>query len=366
VIVRACVASCALIALAGCGGDERVAAPEPEAPPRAVLASGEPLPARCVPGPVRPKATATFVANGHVWALEPGSGRVTCLFSADDPGPFLWGPRADRALLARLEVKGLAGAPSRAPAAVDPSAASWGRPVGKSIVFVGRGGRALLKARPGGGGFLDVTPVRGARYERVVYHPSGLAFAFVLRRSGRESVWISSNTGKKPKQLVHGRFHTDFGPIAFGDGGWTLYFSALHAGGHVDVHSLSLAAGTSAPVRWRGKPGERVFDLRPGPFYIAITVGRSCASRRVIEVDRPGVDVMSGMRPARAIGWLGDFRLLAAVGGCGRPIDLYSVRPDTGNALLLVRNVDAASVRRAERLPPPPFPSEQAARSSFA
>ena len=64
-----------------------------------------------------------------------------------DAGPFAWGPRGDRALLANLEVKGLGDAPTRPPGRVDPSASSWGRPIGKSIVFVGNGGRALLKAR---------------------------------------------------------------------------------------------------------------------------------------------------------------------------------------------------------------------------
>jgi hypothetical protein len=358
------------VAIAGCSLDDGADPPsEPE------LASGTRLPARCVPRGARPAATVTFVANGFAWALEPGSGGLTCLFAVRDAGPFAWGPRGDRALLARLEVKALADAPSRPPTGVDPAASSWGRPIGKSIVFVGRGGRALLKAHPAGGGFTDVTPVAGARYERVVYHPSGLAFAFILRRGGRDSVWISSNVGKTPRRLVHGRLHTRFDALAFGKAGAVLYFAAGHADGHVDVHSLELVGATSAPVVWRGAPGERVWDLSPAPrtdpgTQLALTVGRSCESRRAVFVGAGhprGVEALSGERPSRVLGWLGERRMLVATGGCGEKLELYSVSTTSLDARLLVRGVDAASVRLAEPSPPPPLPPEVlGARTGFA
>lgn len=308
----------------------------------------------------------TFVANGIAWALEPRSGRLACLFSARRPGPFDWGPRADRALLARLEVKGLGDAPTRPPTRVDPPATSWGRPIGKSIVFVGRGGRALLKAHPAGGGFTDVTPLRGARYKRVVYHPSGLAFAFVLRRGGRESVWISSNVGKTPRQLIHGRLHTAFDALAFGKAGAVLYFAARHADGHVHVHSLELVGATSPAIEWDGEQ-EPVSDLFPGlradvpATELAVTVGSSCESRRAVVVTarhRRGAELLREERPSRAVGWLDANRVLVAAGGCGQKLDLYSVSKDSLEAQLLVRAVDAASVRRAEPSPPPPLPPE--------
>ncbi len=94
--------------------------------------------------------------------------------------------------------------------------------------------------------------MRGATYEHVVYHPSGLAFAFVLRRGGRSSIWVSSNVGKTPRQFVHGRLHTGFDAITFGDGGTQLDFAARHVDRRVDVHRLQLVGATSAPVVWRG------------------------------------------------------------------------------------------------------------------
>jgi hypothetical protein len=325
---------------------------------------------------ITPAATVTFVANGLAWALEPRSGRLACLFSAADPGPFAWGPRGDRALLARLQVKAVADAPTRPPTRVSPIASSWGRPIGKSIVFVGRGGRALLKAHPAGGGFTDVTPVRRARYKLVVYHPSGLAFAFALRRGGRESVWISSNVGTSPRQLVHGRLHTAFDALAFGKAGQALYFAGRHANGDVHVHSLELVGGTSAPVVWSGARGERVWDLFPGlrsdlpAAELALTAGSSCESRHAVVVTahhRRGAEAPPDDRPSRAVGWLDAEHLLVAAGGCGRKLDLYSVSKESLTARALVRGVDTASVRRAEPSPPPPLPREVLREaSSFA
>ncbi len=364
-IARACLVVAVLL-LAACSVGED------EGPKEAQLASGAPLPAGCASGNVTADATASFVAEGRAWALDPATGRVTCLFTVRNAGPFAWGPRGDRALLANLQVKGLGDAPTRPPGRVDPSASSWGRPIGKSIVFVGKGGRALLKAHPAGGGFTDVTPVRGATYERVVYHPSGLAFAFVLRRGGRASIWVSSNVGKTPRQIVHGRLHTGFDAITFGDGGTQLYFAARHVDRRVDVHRLQLVGATSAPVVWRGGPEEHVTDLvdAPGGPDLAFTAGRSCESRyaMVISERHPkGAELMPDEQRSRAVGWLDRKHVLVATGGCGDKLDLYSVDAASLEPRLLVRGVDVASVRRVEQLPPPPLsPAVLGARSSFA
>jgi hypothetical protein len=353
-----CVPAVVLLWLTGCALGERETSPP--APPQ--LASGRLVPGRCVPRTPESSQTVTFVANGHAWALGPKGRRLTCLFSVRRAGPFVWGPRGDRALLARLEVKSFGDAPSRPPTSAAPRATSWGRPIGKSIVFVGRGGRALLKAHPAGGAFLDVTPLEGVRYERVVYHPSGLAFAFVLRDDALESLWISSNVGTKPRQLVHGRFHTDFHALTFSRDGQTLYFAADHEAGRVDVHSASLAGGSDAPLVWRGGPHERVTDLVAGAgTNLAFTAGRSCATTRayVVTPRHPsGVEALRDADRSRAIGWTDDAHLLVASGGCGRGLDLYSVAIRSLSARLLVTGVTAAAVRRPEPFPPPKLPRQ--------
>ena len=348
----------AAVLCAACGAKEEKGA---------TLASGGKLPAQCKPGKAGPASTITFVAEGDAWALNPHTGRAVCLFPAPRPGPFEWGPRADRALLAHLQVKPLGDAPSRAASAVDPATVSWGRPTGKSIVFVSRDGRRLLKAHPGSRRFEDVTPLQHVEYSHVTYHPSGLAFAFVSRRNGHESIWISTNTGEKPEQLVHGRLHTGFDALAFGDAGQTLYFAARHRNGDVHVHTLPLVGANSAPVAWAGKPGRYATAVFPGWPGFAITLaGSSCASTRavIVTTKRAGATPLAD-RPSRAIGWLDDKHLLVEAGGCGELLELYSVEHATLAARLLVKNVEAAAVRRPEPLPAPPLPI-RGERGSFA
>jgi hypothetical protein len=354
--VRIVALAALLLATSACSaGDEE---PAPAGLPE--LASGRLVPTRCSPTKPTGTATVAFVANGAAWALSPSGGRLTCLFPVRRPGPFVWGPRGDRALLARLEVKSFGAAPSRPPTGTNPVAVSWGRPIGKSIVFVGDGGRALLKAHPAGGRFSDVTPMRGVEYERVVYHPSGLAFAFAVRRAGREEVWISSNRGREPRRLVHGRLHTGFDALAFTKDGRTLFFAAQHGDTHVDVHTVPVGGGTEAPVEWRGGPDERVTAIHPGPGKdIALTVGRSCATQRAVVVTYlhpKGRDALPDAKSSRALGWIDDAHLLIAAGACGERLDLYSVAVTNLQARLLVKAATAAAVRRADPLPPPPLP----------
>jgi hypothetical protein len=355
----AAVATLLLIATACSLHEDESAAP---VPPQ--LASGLMIPERCNPKAPSPSVSVTFVANGAAWAVGPRGGSLACLFPVRRPGPFAWGPRGDRMLIARLEVKSFGGAPSRPATRASPAATSWGRPIGKSIVFVGRGGRALLKAHPAGGGFTDVTPLRGVRYEQVVYHPSGLAFAFIVRRGTRQSLWISSNRGKEPRQLVHGRLHTSFDAIAFSVDGRVLYFAAQHGDAGVDLHRVDTGGADEAPVEWRGGPGEHVSSIvaAPGPGApLAFTVGRSCGTRRAVVVtgaNPKGFDALPDVQSSQAVGWIDPERLLVAAGGCGRRLDLYTVSINSRRARLVVSGVTAAAVRRAEAFPPPPLPTK--------
>jgi hypothetical protein len=363
--VRVLAVVAAVLVVSGCssGGDEAA----PTGPPQ--LASGRLIPKRCVPRTPPRTATVAFVANGAAWALSADGNRLSCLFTVRRPGPFAWGPRGDRALLASLEVKSLGEAPHRPPTRARPSAASWGRPIGKSIVFVAKGGRALLKTHPAGGGFTDVTPMKGVRYERAVYHPSGLAFAFIVRRAGREEVWISSNVGRDPRRLVHGRFHTGFDALAFAPDGRTLYFAAQHGDTHVDLHTVAVGGATEAPVAWRGGPHERVTAIHPGlGSEVAFTVGRSCETQRAVVVTlthAKGKDALPDAKTSQALGWIDDGHVLVASGTCGSQLDLYSVDVRNFQAQRLVTGVAAASVRRAEPFPPPPLP-EAGSGSGFA
>ncbi len=110
----------------------------------------------------------------------------------------------------------------------------------------------------------DVTPIKLPTYLRVAYHPSGQAFAFVVERGGKQAVWISSNTGKKPGRLAFSEEGTTFGAIGFDVDGKHLYFGAQHADNHAEMHRLDVTDTTKGPVVWEGPVGRAILDIQPG------------------------------------------------------------------------------------------------------
>jgi hypothetical protein len=338
--------------------------PEPTASatgPR--LANGDPLPTTCPATTAAEGDTVAFVANGRAWALSPDGDRLACLFDVPDPGPFAWGPRGDRALLANLEVRGLAGAPSRAAEPFEPLASSWGRPTGKSVVFVPADGEGLEKVHLDRAALEDVTPIADARYINVVYHPSGLAFGFAVEQGGDEALWLSSNVGADPRRVVFTEVGTRFGAMAFTQDGKRLLYAAQHNDDHPDLHTIDLTDTSEAPVLWRGPVGVQILDIHAGrgPRTIAFSVGRSCddAVAMARTASQPeGFELLPDEdRANRAMGWLGGGRILVAAGGCDGPLDLFSVDVASGETTPLVLEVEAAGTRTPAPSPPPPLPA---------
>jgi hypothetical protein len=328
------------------------------------LASGEALPSACTPAKPGRTDTATFVSAGHAWALNPDGTRLTCLFDVPDPGPFVWGPLGDRALVGGFEVKGLPGALTLPPSDLQSESTSWGRPTGKSIVLVSADRNGLEKVHLDGDPLEAITPLRPARYLSVAYHPSGLALAFTVERSGGESIWISSNAGKKPRRLVFSKEGTKFGTLAFGSDGVVLYYAALHANGTSVLHDLSLENPTDVGALASAPPGQQILDIRPGlaPGTIAWTTGTSCDDSVGMARGAHGnnLTLPGGSKPTRVIGWLDAKRILVATGGCSEAMDLSSVEVSTGTATPLVFGADAAGVRTPAPTPPPPLPETDA------
>jgi hypothetical protein len=328
------------------------------------LASGEVVPSTCSPGNPSGSDTAAFVVAGHAWALSPDGTRLTCLFDVPDPGPFDWGPLGDRALVGGFEVKGLPGAFTLPPSDVRSGSTSWGRPTGRSIVIVTADGSDLEKVHLDGDPLEAITPLKAARYLSVTYHPSGLALAFAVERSGGQSIWISSNTGKSPKRLVFSKEGTKFGDVAFSSDGVVLYYVALHANGTSVLHDLSLVNPTEVGALASAPPGKQILGINPGLVAgtIAWTTGTSCDSSVAMARDAEGNDltVPGGSRPTSVLGWLDADRILVATGGCSGPMDLSSVEVSTGTSTPLVFGVDAAGVRTPAPTPPPPLPKADA------
>jgi hypothetical protein len=363
----------ALLVAAGCSSTgpassssapSRVTTPSASAsstpsPGTATLASGEALPP-CTPGAPTASETVTFVADGNAWAMSPSGAGVTCLFPVADPGPFEWGPLGDRVLLGGLEVKGVGSAPSRAANGEAFGAITWSRPTGKTIVYAPTKGAFLQKVSLDGSATQDVTPLEGAKYLSVTYHPSGEAYAFAMQREGAQSIAMSTNRGKTPVQLVFSTEGTKFRAMGFEADGTHLLYAAQHADNHAELHRISVTDTTKAPVMWEGPVGRMILDVRPGlkAGTFAWTTGTSCADSTAMAQWPAGTvqALPDATRPTRSVGWLSETQLLVATGGCSGPLDLSAVDVVAGSVAPLVSGVSVAAVRTpvptpAARLP---------------
>lgn len=377
---RATVIVAALFLLTACTAredgmvDVPSAAPQvPPSPsvaaPATTLASGEALPAGCDRGTPDPQQVVSFVAEGRAWALDLDGARLTCLFKVRDPGPFAWGPQGDRVLLGDLEVRGVEPEAPTFPAAdVSPVAFDWGHPVGLAVVFAGSGDRTPQKRFMDDGRVEPLPSLPGGRYLDVAYHPSGLALAFVIDRQGEQSIWLSTNEGTDPVRLVFSKGGTRFTSIAFTPDGERLVWTAQHAGGYPQIHSMALDDRTGFTDGWRGEPEQQVSNLQLAPRgrLMAIDEGAGCDDRSATIVLSPSVArpaLPGSAEPSSTIGWLDRSTLLVGVGGCQEPLDLVAVDA-AGDQIPLVIGAEVAATRTLttsapDSVPAPPNEAEE-------
>jgi hypothetical protein len=337
--------------------------------PPVVVAS---LPVGCGGGIPGPGADLTFVAGGRAWAIAPDRpASLRCLFPVTNAGLWSWGPKGDRVLLDGLEVRGVGTPLSRPAANFDPSYYSWSRPTGTTVVFTDQSQRSIFRADMGYGGSQDITPVPGATYGDMAYHPSGLAIGFVAAPAGGpQELWMSTNTGTNPQLLVSaGDPGTTFGHIVFAHDGVGLYYSVDTAAGGHTLARFDLPTGAVAQSLWSGAaPIDDITELAGVPG-VALTIGAACADRRAVfsaldgtagQALNPGVP-----GPASVVGRLDADRFVVAVGGCnGASSDLYLVSRSGAAPVLIVRGVTTAAMRTPEPTPPPPLP-QNLPRSGF-
>jgi hypothetical protein len=316
---------------------------------------------------VRPRADATvaFVAGGRAWAVTPEGTELACLFKVSDPGPFEWGPRADRVLMEGLAVRGVGSNAFRPPGAAQPTLFSWSRPKGTAVAFIDAQGTKVEEALVGSRSIQDVTPFDIATYQGVVYHPSGLALALVLTDPNGSQVWMTSNRGTDQTRIVWSREGTIFGPLAFRFDGNTLYYGARLANGTRVIAGVDLRAGRLLGSLWTGRQDVLRMASSPDGGMIALDTGTGCTDRKALLSQGDGTHgetLLPGSKsPTSVVGWLDEDHVLVSEGGCGQRAKLWVVGARSGvgvsvPATLLAANVDRAAVRVPDPTPPPPLP----------
>ena len=369
----------ALVVLTACtAGEQTTPSDDTPAPPPSggsplpttTLASGEALPTGCRDRISAPAQTVAFVADGRAWALDPSGEQLTCLFKVEDAGPFAWGPQGDRVLLADLEVRGLTSeAPTFPSANPDPAVFDWGHPIGLALVYATPEDRTPQKRFMDDGRVEELPSLPEGRYLDVAYHPSGLALAFVIDRDGEQSIWLSTNEGIDPVRLVFSKGGTRFTSIAFTPDGERLVWTAQHAGGYPQIHTMDLSVRSGFTDGWRGENGQQVSNLllAPSGRLMAFDEGSGCGDRTATIVLSPSVSrpaVPDADEPSTAVGWLDRSTLLVAVGGCDERLDLVVVDATGGDQTPVVLGAEVAATRTVttaapDTVPAPPIEAEE-------
>jgi hypothetical protein len=323
------------------------------------------LPEGCSGGPAEAGDVIAFVAQGRAWAAAPDGSHVACLFRTEErgPGTFAWGPLADRVALSGLAVVGVGVGSDvdRTAGDFDPSVLSWGRPTGKAIVYVGAGDTTLEKAYVGNSRVDDVTPLDDSTYHDVVYHPSGLAIAFVADGPQGSAIWMSSNDGSDPKRLIWSKSGSVFGPLAFDLTGSNLFYGARLVNGTWTLNVVDIENGHVHMGLWTGdRDIERIVptpDEAGGPALL--TLGTGCADRTAVATiegetgDRTLLPDAAG--PTSVVGWT-ETGAVVAEGDCDGPMRLWSSPSPGGLLRTFVAGVDRAALRVPDPVPPPALP----------
>ena len=328
------------------------------------LPDGTPLPEGCTGG-AGASETVAFVADGRAWALNPDDGGLACLFPVENAGPFAWGPQGDRVLLNGFEIRGVgADAPDLPAIDTSVSAFDWGHPLGLAVVFADARG-IPRKRYVDDDRLIRLVSLPPGKYLEVAYHPSGLALAFVVKTPEGQEIWLSTNEGKDPQRLVFSETGTEFTSLAFSPNGRSLWWTAQHDGSIPELHFMKLATRTGFGTAWRGADGTTAAGLRLAPVgsLQAVTEGKACEEHKalVLSGGETRTAIPDETRPTEALGWLDRTTLLVAAGGCGEPLDLFTVDgtgQDTPVALVL--EVEIAAPRTQVTNPPRTVPAPSA------
>ena len=238
---------------------------------------------------------------------------------------------------------------------------SWGHPIGKAVVYISPSGTRLRKVYPGTQRRDDITPVAHVHYLNVIYHPSGLAIAFVVDTGDGEEIWLSSNLGEDPVRLVFAVGGTRFGALDFTADGTTLLYAAVHGDDAPLLHAIDLTNPTINQGLWHGDAGDRISAIATQPErngdLIALTVGATCEDSRAMMFAAGEQPQPLAEAPSRIVGWLDDETVLVATDGCEGPSNLVAIDSARSATVPLVTGIEIAAARTPLSGFVPPLPA---------
>ena len=102
-------------------------------------------------------------------------------------------------------------------------------------------------------------------YLNVIYHPSGLALAFVVDTGDGQEIWLSSNVGEDPVRLVFAVGGPRSARSTSPRTGRTLLYAAVHGDDAPLLHALDLTDPTINQGLWHGDAGDRISEIFTQP-----------------------------------------------------------------------------------------------------
>jgi hypothetical protein len=298
-----------------------------------------------------PMGEVTWVQDGQLRALADGA-TPTCLLDGVDGGsPQAWSSDAGRVL---LDPSTSATASGRRSTGFDHTMAAvvLSAPKGTATIAVDPVTHRLIR-HGSDGAESDISFL--AKTDEAIYHPGGTRIIAVgTDAAGNYGIWLSSNLGKEPKQVLSvADPSTPVTDLAFSADATQLYFI------HGFVHRLTMAVLQLDEVGQadRGEANLVVSTLEQGTA--AWSVG-PCDSTGTVLMSSPILSQPADLRTMtgspfvgsdvtlQPVGWLSGYRVVLAVrpSGCDGPADLWIWSTVDG-----FRHVAHGALASAVRLP---------------
>ena len=284
----------------------------------------------CAFTPPAPMGEVTWVRDGQLRALADDADPTCLLDNQAGTAPMAWSSDAGRVLTDPTSATSASGTRSTGFGATNTSV-TLSAPTGTATIGVDPATHRLIRQGPEG--ISDISFL--ARTDAAIYHPNGKCIIAVgTADNGAYGIWLSSNLGKEPKQILSvADPSTPVTDLAFSADATSLYFI------HGFVHRLDFSGLILVPIGDEAHKDvnheanlvvsklENAEAWSTGPcepsgtvMFTADILGPPQDIRTI--AGSPFADAPVTIRP---VGWLSGDRLVVASrqSGCDGPADLW-------------------------------------------